>query len=380
MKRVVILASILLLAPATLFAATVESARTVVVSEAPAGNGYVAGADVTVAAPVSGDLTAVGGSVVVSAPVSGDALLAGGSVEVRKPVSGDVRAAGGRIMIEDSVAGDLVAAGGTVDVKSAPTFAWVAGADVSMEGGARGPVTVYGSTVTLSGIFTGDVTVTASDRLTIASGTEIHGTLRYDAPQQADINANAKVEHITYTGKSYLPTTEEAQTFAIAGATLFFFIRILAAVIAAGVFAGLFPRFSQAVADRALSRPVSSFILTALLGFGALVATPVLILLLLVSFAGAGIAFIILAAYVLLLLVSYIYAAVIAGAAMSRQLVKRTAFYWRDAVFGMLALSVIGLVPVVGGIVSLVLFAAATGTVISLAYRFAYPRDEFDIE
>jgi hypothetical protein len=376
MTRAAYLAPLLLLIPLGLFAATVESSRTLVVSEPPAGNAYLFGGDLTVAAPITGDLTAAGGAVVVSSSVTGDALIAGGSIDIRKPISGDLRVAGGSITVEDSVAGDLIAAGGTVRIKSTPSFAWIGGGSVELMNGAKGPVTIYASAVTLSGIYAGDVTVTASDRVTLSSGTVIHGHLRYDAPQQADIPADAVIDGgVTYTGKSYLPTTQEAQTFAVAGAGIFFFIRILAGVIAAGLLAGLFPRFSQAVADRALSYSVSRFILLTLLGFGVLVATPVLVILLIVSFAGAGVALILLAAYVLLLLVSYVYAAVIAGAALARQIAKRPLFYWRDAVFGMLALSVISLVPVLGGIVFIILFAAAAGALVSLFYRFAYPKD-----
>ncbi len=381
MTRVSLLALLLLLAPVGLFAATVESARTLVVSEPPAGNTYVFGGDLTVAAPITGDLTGGGGSITVSSAVAGDTLLAGGSVDIRKPILGDARLVGGRITIEDSVAGDLVALGGMVIVKSTPEFVWIGAGNASLENGAKGPVTIYGGTVALAGTFTGDVTVTASDRITLASGTMIHGSLRYDAPQQADIPADAKIDGgVTYTGKSYLPTTQEAQTFAVAGAGIFFLVRILAAVIAAGLLAGLFPHFAQAVADRTLSFSLKRFILLALLGFGVLVATPVLVLLLLVTFAGAGVAFVLLAAYVLLLLVSYLYAAVIAGAALARQIVKREVFYWRDAVVGMLALSVISLVPVLGGLVFIVLFATAAGAVVSLFYRFAYPKDSDVLE
>lgn len=380
MMRAGYLALILLAVPVGLFAATVGHGRTLVVSEPPQGNAYFLGGDLTVAAPVSGDLVAAGGSVVVSSPIAGDGLIAGGSIETRKPVAGDLRVAGGKIVVEDAIGGDLAAIGGVVDIRSAPAFVQVAGGTVSLNG-AKGPVTVYGSAITLSGTYAADVTVTASDRITLAPGTVIHGQLRYDGPQQADIPADAVIDGgVSYVGKSYLPTTQEAQTFAVAGAGIFFLLRIFAGVIVAGLLAGLFPRFSQAVADRALSRSIGRFALTALLGFGVLVATPVLALLLLVSFAGAGVAFILIAAYALLILVSYVYAAVIAGAALARQVAKRPLFYWRDAVFGMLVLSVISLVPVVGGIVFLVLFATAAGTLVSLFYRFAYPKEDvFDV-
>ncbi len=357
-------------------ASSVQGARTLVVSEVPAGNSYLYGADLTVVAPITGDLNAVGGTVTISTPVSGDVFLSGASLSVRKPVAGDLRALGASIHIDDTVAGDVVALGGTVTVNASPAFAWVGGGKISFTNGAKGPVTVYGSTISLGGTYDGDVHAVASDRISLAEGTIIHGSLRYDAPQQAEIPDSVVIDGgVIYTGKSFLPTTEEAQTFAIAGASIFFFVRILAAVIAAGLMAGLFPRLAQSVADRALAYSVKRFILLALLGFAVLVATPVFILLLLASFAGAAVAVVLGAAYLLLIVLSYLYAAVIAGGALARGLRKRQLFYWRDAVFGMLALSIITLVPVLGVVIMVLLMAAACGSLISLVYQTAYPKD-----
>ncbi len=376
--RALLLALVFLLVPSGLFASTLEANRnSLVVSEPPAGNAYFFGADLTVAAPVSGDLTASGASVVVSAPVSGDALVAGGSVDIRKTIAGDLRILGGRIMVDDAVAGDLVAAGGSVTIHSSPSFVWIAGGAVTMDKGASGPVTIYGSTVLLAGTYAGDVHVTASDRLSLAPNTVIRGKLKYDAPQQADIPASATAAGgVEYTGKSFLPTVQEARTFALAGAGIFFLVRILASIIAVGVIGGVFPSFAQMVADATLSRSSSRFALLALLGFGLMAATPILIVLLLATFAGAGLAFILMAAYALFLMLSFIYAAVIAGAALARGVAKRPLFLWRDGVFGMLALSLIALIPVIGWIALLVIIAAAAGTLASLFYHAAFARED----
>src|SRR5262249_49067250 len=159
---------------------------------------------------------------------------------------------------------------------AAPAYAWVGGRQVTFSNGSNGPVTIYGSDIALAGTFKGDVAVVASDRVSLAEGTIIHGTFKYDAPQQADIPASAVVGGgVTYTGKSFLPTTQEAQTFAIAGASIFFFVRILALLIAVGVFGALLPHLAQAVSDRALGYSVKRFVLLTLLGFGIIVATPV---------------------------------------------------------------------------------------------------------
>ncbi len=380
MMRASVLALVLLLLPSSLFAATVQGARTMVLSEPPEGNAYLLAADMTVAVPIMGDIIALAGGMVTSALVTGDAMLFGGSIDVRKGITGDLRAIGARITVEDGVMGDITALGGTITVHSTPAYAWIGGARVTLTNGAEGDVTIYGSTIVLGGTFEGDIDVVASDRITLEEGTVINGSLRYDAPQQVEVPEGVTVAGgVTYTGKSYLPTTEEAYTFAIAGVVLFFLIKILAAVIAAGLLAGIFPVFAQAVADRTLSYSVNRFLMLTALGFAILVAAPVLILLLLLSFAGAIVAIVLLAAYILLLLLAYLYAAVIAGAALSRAISKRSAFLWRDAVFGMLALSLVGLVPYLGWIVILFLVATAAGAIASFFYALAFMHEEEDL-
>lgn len=378
MTRTLIVALLLLL-PGTVGATTVEATRSLVVSEALQGNTYLLGADVTLTAPAPADLTVAAGTVVLAAPVSGDASVAGGTVVVRRPVLGDLRVLGGQIKVEDVIAGDLFAVGGSVTVGTSTGYAWVAGGLVSFTGGSEGDVVIYGTTATLAGEFKGDVSVTVSDAVTIADGTVIHGALRYNAPQEAVIPATARITGVVeYTGSSYLPTNEEAQNFAVFAAGLFFFIRILAVLIAVGILAGLFPRFAQAVADEVLTHTMIRFLLLTLLGFALMVATPALILILLATFAGAAVAFLVLAAYVFLLLVAYFFSAVIAGAILARGLLRRQQMLWRDAVIGMLALSVIGLIPVAGTVVFVILYATSIGAIAILFYRFAFGNSHED--
>lgn len=371
MTRAALLA-LLLLAPFSAGAATMDAARSLVVSEPVPDNAYLIGGDVTVAAPVARDLTAAGGTLVTSVPLTADAMLAGGTVDVRRTIAGDLRALGGRVRVGDVVSGDLTAIGGTIEVLAPPAYAWLVGGNIRLSNGASGPVVAYGTRVLLAGEFAGDVDVTVSDELIIADGTVIRGTLRYNAPQETLIPTKASFGGLQYTGSSYLPTTEEAQNFALLATALFFLVRILAGLIAAGVLAGLFPRFAQAVADEALSRSLLRFLLLTLLGFGIMVAAPVLIVILLLSFAGAAVALVVLAAYFTLLLIGYFFSAVIAGAILARAIAKRTQTLWRDAVFGMLALSIITLVPVAGWTVFLILFAASVGAITLLFYRWVF--------
>ena len=378
MNRSHLLAAMLLAAaalPAPLSAATFASERTLVVSESVPDNAYLAGTDITIAAPLPADVAAAGGAITLRGPVAGDALLAGGTVSVDGEIAGDLRAFGGQISVSAPVAGDLALAGGSVVASTTAADTRIIAGTVRLNG-SGGSAVVYGADVHLSGVFMGDVEVIASDRLTLAEGTVIRGSLEYDAPQQAEIPSTASIEGgVVYTGaSSYLPTVEQAKTFALAGASVFFVVRIFAVLIAAALLAGLFPAFSQAVADRALSRTPGRFALLALLGFAVVFAAPVLIFILLVSFVGMAAAFLILAAYALLLMLGYLYAGVLAGAALSRGILKRSMVTWKLALLGMLVLYLIGVIPVIGGAVTFVLFLAATGSIVAIAHRSAFGR------
>ncbi len=381
MKRYVAILSVLLAAPLFASASTLQTGRTIVLSDASTTNAYLAGTDITVVAPLAGDLLAAGAVVTANAPITGDAMLAGGTVDIEKAVAGDVRAVGGKVTVNASVGGDLVAAGATVVASSSARDTRIAGATVHLTG-ANGPVLIYGSDIVLTGDFKGDVTIEASNSLTLEEGTHIHGALRYNAPQQVVVPSSAVIDGgANYIGSSsFLPTSKEAHTFAIAGATILFIVHLLAILILAGLVAGLFPVFTERVAERTLAdRSPRRFVLLALLGFGILVASPVLILILMFSFVGIGVALILAALYALFIMLSYVYAGILAGAALSRALLKRYVITWKEAVLGMLVLYLIGTIPLLGPLVKFVLMAAAGGAIVSLSYAFAFKRGQEEL-
>lgn len=378
--RTTLIALFLLLAPVSTTAATFLVDRTLVVTEPPTENAYVSGATVRIDAPVSGDLAAAAGTLVILEEIMGDALLVGGTLELTAGVLGDVRAVGGHVSIKKDVKGDVVVGGGAISISGNVTEAHLAGGTVAMTGGAKGPVRIYGANVFLAGEFSHDVDVVASDHIDLAEGTVIRGKLRYNAPQEASIPASAQVGEVVYTGSSsFLPTVEEAKTFAVAGAGVFFVVSLISGLVAVGLLAGLFPAYSHAVSDKALFSGLRKFLLLFLLGFAIMVATPVLLLLLAVSVVGMGVGLLLGAAYLLLLMLAYLSAGILAGSALARGAFKRPIASWRFAMLGMLALELIAVVPGVGSLVVFVLSATAAGAIASLAFGLAFPRGEREI-
>lgn len=345
-------------------------------STTPEQNAYRAGADVVINAPLPADLLAAAGTLQIQAPVAGDGLIAAGSLIVSAPVEGDLRAAGARVQVTGDIGGELAVFGANISVTGKAKEIRAAGGTIAITGGSAGPVTVYGANVTLAGEFAGDVRVVASDHVTLGEGTVIHGAFEYNAPQEAGIPASATVAGgVSYIGSSsFLPTAAEAKTFALAGVGIFFLVRLVAALLAVGLLTGLFPEFARRVAEEALVRSGKRVITLMLIGIGVIVLTPVLIVFLLASFVGIGLAALVGASYILLLLLSYAYAAVIAGATLMRLIFKRRDVPWKGAVLGMALLYVLGLVPGLGLVITFILSAIALGSLVSLFYKFAFNR------
>ncbi len=381
MRPALLILPILLLLPAGSLAApapaSFSAARSVLIASSSPGNVFAVGASTVVTAPIMGDLVALGGSVITAAPVTGDELFLAGSIYSRARVEGDVRAAGGSVTIESPVEGDLAALGFSVRTTSRTGGSvFIAAANAAVTAGAAGPVTIYGNNVSLAGNFSDDVRIVASGRITLAASTTIDGALSYEAPEEAFIPASATIRGgISYTNASYLPDAGTSRILSIISIGFFLFVRILGALILAGLLAGLFPRLAETVVDRAVQMRPSRFLLTMLLGFAVFIVTPVLFLLLTLTFVGIGLALLAIAAYALLMLLSLVYAGILVGSLFARRYARRDAVLWHDGVLGTLALSVIALVPYVGLLVVLLLATFCAGVLVLVFFNFAFPHE-----
>ena len=367
--------SLVLAAPAT---PSFSADQNLFVASSTSGNRYLAGGTVTITASSASDLSALAGSMVIGAPIAGDALIAAGSIDLRAPVKGDFRALVGHLQIKAPVSGDLVVFGGSVEASVTGAHnVFIIAANTTLSDGADGPVVIYGNNVALDGDFSGDVRVVALGRVSLGENTHIRGAFTYEAPEEAIISPSAVIDGgAKYTGASYLPSTKEARTLAFVSVGVFLIVKILGALILAGLLAGLFPRFSQAIAKRAFAAPTRSVFLTILLGFALLVATPALLLMLAVTFVGIGLALLIAVAYSLLIGVSLVYAGILVGVAIAQRFEHRETVLWRDGVLGMFLLSLLSLVPYLGAGFILVLTTFSMGACALLFFHAAFPHTE----
>ncbi|HEX9705873.1 MAG TPA: polymer-forming cytoskeletal protein [Gemmatimonadales bacterium] len=324
---------------------------------------YLAGGTVEVRADVQGDVIAAGGRILIEQRVTGDVLVAGGDVTITAEVLDDVRAAGGSVLLGGRISGDAIATGGTVRLQPDATVggrAWFGGGDVDVEGRIATHLKAGAERITISGVIDGDVEITAEE-IDVLPSARITGTLTYRSRREARIDPAAQIGG----GVTRLPVERRPVATQVAGRLLF--IAALGVLGAALIL--VFPGFSMATVRSLGAEPWKA------VGLGALVLVggPVMAIVLMVTVVGVALGFTLLVAYGLALVTGCLVGALYAGDAVLKLLRRAPSTSVGELVaalcLGLIGLSLVGFIPVVGGLVRLAVLLVGLGALALTAFR-----------
>ena len=243
------------------------------------GNTYAFRDHISVDAPRTGDLYAIASSITVSNRLQGDIGSVSETLSVQDRVTGDIRGIADRAVLNGEVVGEVMFLGRSLTLEES--------------GIVRKNLTSYAETTTLRGVVHGDVRV-SGDHLFI-HGT-VDGRLNAADAEHIVIHSGAAISgDITYTGNpdTILTIHDDAtiggRVLGLPGIAeggpqfvqrLYDLVKTLI-FLSAGAFLmfGLFPRQWQAVARMPLKRGI----VTALIGFGTILAGGIVSIMLLVT-------------------------------------------------------------------------------------------------
>ncbi|PIT98466.1 MAG: hypothetical protein COT71_00640 [Candidatus Andersenbacteria bacterium CG10_big_fil_rev_8_21_14_0_10_54_11] len=298
---------------------------------------YTAGKHVDIDEPVRDDVFAAGSTVTVRAAVGKNIFAAGETVSVTAPIGDDFHAAGTTVRISGTVAGDVFTAGRRVLI------------DRSAQ--VDGNVYAAGGEVVIEGSVGGDVR-SAGQQTSVADGASIGGdllTFGGAAPRVADgARIGGMQRHRTHTEK---PRDMQAILGRWVRSTLGWFILAVLLLY-------VFPRFAQRSADTALARTGEA------LGAGAawlLLGVPIAIVLGAVVIGWPAVVLTVFGTAAGMVAASAL--AVLFAGAWFLKVVTKTAqpLLWQHALVGAVALKLVQLVPVLGGLLLLVLTTILLG-------------------
>ena len=330
---------------------------------------YLAGGTIDMLADVDGDVIAAGGQINIDQSVSGDILVAGGNVAIRARVGDDVRAMGGNITVSGAVGDEAVIAGGNVLISPTATIggrALLGGGNVRVEGKVGKGVKAAGNRVVIDGDVTGDVELFA-ETVEVGPRTTIRGSLIYHSREEAKIASEAKITGaVTHERFDVEDKMHERSRIFRPVAKLALYITLMVTGI---VLYLLFPVTSVGAARTANNSPWKSLGL----GFGILAATPLIVILLFVSFVGVWLALLMLALYLMSLLLGFLTGIVNVGEWGLRFIDRaQTATKgWRvlSIIAALLALWLVRFVPILGGLVVFAVFILGLGALTLYLWR-----------
>jgi hypothetical protein len=302
----------------------------------------VSGGSPGVTDSVPGDAILAGGDLSFSGVTGGDYLGVGGKQAVTGRIHGSLRAAGGEIHLAAAVDRNVTITGGAIVLDPAAVVArnaYLFGGKIDINGTVREGILASGGEIVLNGVVGRDVEVSGG-ALRVGPRAQIAGNLRYRVPaNKVHIDSAARISG-TVTA---LPVGSKWGLRTLLWA--------LGVLLAGAVTVALFPRFMAGAADILPQRPLIS----ALVGLGWAILVPVALIIAAVTFVGLPLALLGTAVYLVVVGIATIPFALWLG----RLLLAARARPGRSGALvsflvGGLLLIIVGLVPVVGGFVTMI--------------------------
>jgi len=359
-KLITLFVSFFLMTSTTAAAVTLNVSENLVIDRTVVDDLYIVAANADVNSDIAGDLYITGGQVNINGNVLEDLVVGGGRVVINGNVGDDIRVVGGQVVVNGSVGDDLIVAGGQVDLgrESVVSGSIIAGAGVlTIDGRVMEDVRGGVGALILNGLVDRNVVVTVEDSLDIDPAARIGGNLEYSALIEGTIPAGVVSGRTTFNEFESRSVLEDVTYLFL----LEKLVSFLAAVLLLLVLVLVVPRALIGGAQIARENILKTFgvglltVISALIGF----------IILMITVIGIPFALILMAAMIVVAYLAKIFAcAWIGGFVLNykRKIGRLKLFAVLSGI--LLAYYLVGMIPLVGWAINLVLFLIGVGAVV----------------
>jgi cytoskeletal protein CcmA (bactofilin family) len=299
---------------------------------------------------VTGDLIVAAQRYIMSGSILGSLNSASQYATVQGKIGNSARLFAQRITIDGQIAGNLIAFGSDVELDNSSSIgrdAVLMGSDISVSGVIGGNMLIRGDQVIVSGTITGDADIQA-ERITIVSPARIAGKLTYKSDKEIKMDPDVVVGGAISWVK---PGDQPEKQVEKGGGWLTRFLLFLASLTTGLLLILIVNRHAHTATDIFLNKSLVSLGV----GFLAFIIVPLAIVALLLTVVGIPAAIILLFAYTVFFYIAKIYVAIALGRLGIRAVRKdaQPRLGW-CLLLGLIVLSILFALPVLGTIVYLV--------------------------
>ena len=291
-------------------------------------------------------ISGVYGSIIIEGTVTGDVSGVAGNIVVRDGgvVEGDFEAAAGSIRIGGTVQGTVSTGAGSIYLTDS--------------GVVEGNFDVGAGDVRIEGTIRGDAQIGA-ETIRLGEAAAIDGSLTYDGSLEGNRDAvSGDITRDRSLGGDIMTDIQPVATWIFAINA--FILNLLLGVL----LLGLFPNFSDGVADRVRSSPLRS----GLVGIALVVGFPIVLILVAITIVGIPVSIAGLLAFLVFAWIGLVYGRFAVGVWLLSAL--GIGNRWGGLVVGLVLAAILGQIPLIGGVINLVIFLLGIGSLaISLVTR-----------
>lgn len=330
---------------------------------------YAFGREVSIQGTVRGDVITAGQQVDISGTVEGDVMSAASNNRISSPVRGSLRAAGGELSVSGSVGEDAMLAAGNLQLTSEAQVGkdlYLASGEAQVYAPVLGELRAAAGTLTLAAPVGQDAHAEVGT-LRLTDEARVNGNLSYRSERDAQLASGAVVAGTV----EHLAARQAERQGPLMG--VYFWLRSLVGLFALGLlFALLAPRFTRRVTAMLRQRPLPS------LGWGAALFVSIPLLASLVFIVGLllggwWLALFILAFYALAIALSFPVVGLFLGRWLLERFHKTGAHLAMALLLGLVLLTLVGRVPILGGLVALATILFGLGALLLSVVRSREP-------
>lgn len=335
------------------------------------GNVYASCENMKIDGTVNGDVIALCKSIIVNGTINGDLIAFSQDVTINGEIKGSARIAGTNITVNGVVNHNINAFGTEINLTPTSTVAWdvlIAGVNGNFNGTIGGNLHGSIAAATVGGKIGKNINLTIDDGnasqggLLITKDAVVGGGLTYTAKQEARLESLSSVvgpiSHQEAKNNSKAPIDFVADIF----------YRLSALILIGLVVISLKKESAYSVSKILETKNWQA----TLIGLGALVLTPIIILLFVMTVIGIPLALLLLAFYLILLALSLIFSSFFVGNILLRNFFKKPLNAFAILVSGLAIFVLSASLPYIGWSFVLVFMIYGLGGIIISIKNYLY--------
>ncbi len=335
-------------------------------------NLYTAGNMISINGDVEKSLYVAGNVIIINGDVENNICVAGNTVVIRGSVGDSIHAGAGNIIIDGEIKEDLFLGSGNITISKSASIGGdviIGGGTVDIQGPIAGDVRLGGGQVIINSKIGGEVNARV-DELILGSQAEIIGKVTYSSSKEATLEEGANLlGGIEFNEIKNVKNVDKGNAFGFFFAifSIGLLIKLLGLITVGLVLIYVFKDFVTKIVKEGLSNFWSNLGR----GFAALILTPIVCVILLITIIGAWIAGLVGIVYAFTLLLTSSLASVIFGSWLIKVLKKKSEYpiNWQAVVLGVIVLQFVVLIPFVGWLVGLIFMLIGLGAISRLIYQ-----------